>query len=713
MKAPEILKTCTTICVRNLPNTVDEKFLELYFRSRIDPPKCQVKVFSHFKGDPSKVFAFVNLGNGEKVRQAIREVNGCEIEGERMLISLAMKNFYSSPGKKVYLKRFPDGIQNRDLYDLLSSFGTVVGMEVTYNHAKRRQLFSACVTFLSEDQAQHAIRVINSSRKNERAIVAEADKRLIVNEEESVCCNTAIKTDVVHEDEKPGRVEEFVARLSPPPMGTDSCEECDGSDAAEAMQESHEVVSVGESEASRCAKDDVKADNTTSRDRSALSPQRELTITEEEKKQAVADSLLSQYEKIIMPRRRLEKILQVLRNSLDLDHLMAHCAKKRETFQLYADMAEAALEQGKWTIVQLSAEELNATKEQGMIAKPLDDGILHTIRESLYYEGVGHYPRETLDRVLDLVMQHLDMDTLFALCTDEKQFHRMVFHAKVAIEGNAELILPTLSIAAEELILQLKLDRLSTVAQWKQAIREHLALLLGDQLGSDGTEQFLGGMFHSPLLPKDIYDLLNLATNESRFRLMVFHAKVALERNSSVLQIALSDAATSLATQLHLDKMNTAVEWKQALREHVLQVHEKRYGRDELGNILDKIFGDITLPTAIYRLLEICADLTRFRVYAAIAEFAMENSDTFAYHPISGAVLRMVEELKLGMLKTTSQLKSTLREHLVRMHEAWYGPAQFTKILDDLFGNLIATVDVYKLLYLCADQRTFRRQHPM
>lgn len=117
---------------------------------------------------------------------------------------------------------------------------------------------------------------------------------------------------------------------------------------------------------------------------------------ESSRKQAIKGMLLNFYEDTIKPRKRFEKTLDVLSDSLDPTHALK-CFSDELRFLCYINMAETALERGQWTIFQLSIEELEFAIAQ-LISSMAHERRLREIRENVYYEAIGHYLHEPLEK---------------------------------------------------------------------------------------------------------------------------------------------------------------------------------------------------------------------------------------------------------------------------------------------------------------------------
>lgn len=351
--------SCTNVLVRNVPEHTNKKFLEFYFRSRLDLPKCQVKqVATRSHGRITKVHAYIDVRTYEKVQQAIRELNGSEIERERITVAMAMRKFSSTPGKKVHLQNFPSGTRGVDLYDLLSKFGTVVGIETSYRYDEPCQSHSACATFLTEVQAQYAIRRINSLRQRADSILAVRDKRYVPKRSED---KVSLGTNIVQETHGafPGH------EMMPLRGRIISRSRWRRVFLAEQFSQIGEEESTYSPREMEGRPEGMGTVNIEDRADAQIADRGSLCLdslgTEEEKREAVCAWVFERYGRDIQPRKRLEKALEVLRNSLDSAHMLT-LLDREERFHVYVHMAESALKGGDWKVIQLSEAALKAAK---------------------------------------------------------------------------------------------------------------------------------------------------------------------------------------------------------------------------------------------------------------------------------------------------------------------------------------------------------------
>lgn len=752
MATDSLLDAYTTVLVRNLPKNADEAFLERYFRSHLKPVRCDAKLVSHSLLAPAMKHAFIDLGAYEKVQQAVRELNGQDVDGQRILVSVAIRKFSVDPGKKVYLKKIPTDTTNADLYDLLSKFGTIVSIEPNYDRTDMHQLFSACAIYLSVKDAQHAIQMINLRRQHSQAITASPDIRYVPGSHDSGSLleqsepydsqgepyemesppsrsssrtsrivSFATENEVFGIDEAGSTAEATLEEQSL----TGSAEDQDTSPIAgsstaptedmtkkngDLPQEAEQrgEVHVLESPVSNNGKN-VAASSPLHGSKPDLSSH----ATEDEKRRVVHDFLCDLYRNEVKPPKKLSKILQVLRDSLDPQHLLDNCIRK-ERFQLYIDLVEIALKEGKMKTIQLSEEVFASAEEMELATMSSMAEKLQTIRENLFYNQVDRYGKLT-DGILDKLLKQLDIQTLFELCVDQNRFRLLACCAQMAMVRGDNLVQDMLPDSVADLILNFDLDKPGTevpaTEEWKQAVRTHLMSLYEGHYNDETLCKILDKLFQSSALPTNKYDLLELCTNEKKSRLLVFHAIVAMEKNTDVVQPHLSDyIVENIIFRNNLDKETDKEAWNQAIRSHLITLHEERYGGEKLNRILDKMFQSTALPTDVYDLLELCTDEKRFRMWAFHAKVAILGKAEIVLPKQPTLVMNLIVQLSLDQLSGFIPWKLTLHDYLLRIHHKRYGATTVDSILKELInldGTSICDLDIHELLESCADADRF------
>lgn len=485
-------------CAKSSKNA-DEAFLERYFRSHLKPVRCDAKLVSTSLLAPAMKHAFIDLGAYEKVQQAVRELNGQDVDGQRILVSVAIRKVSVDPGKKVYLKKIPTDTSNADMYDLLSKFGTIVSIEPNYDRTDMHQLFSACAIYLTVEDAQHAIQMINFHRKSDHAIVASPDNRYVSGTHDSLN---------LLEQSEPYDSQEESHEMRPPPSRSSSRtnrrvsfasgDKIFGIDeavlATKATSEDLPLPgSTGDQDASPTARSSTSLIEDKTKESDDLpqnveqreevhvlespvgnngknvadlspldgsKPDLSFHATENEKRQVVHDFLYDLYKGEVKPPKKLIKILQVLCDSLDPQHLLDNCIRK-ERFQLYIDLVEIALKEGKMKTSQLSEQVFASAEEMKLATMSSMAEKLQTIRENLFYEQVDRYGKLT-DGILDKLFKKLDLQTLLELCADQNRFRLLACCAQMAMVRGDDLVQDMFSDSIADLILRFDLDKPGT-----------------------------------------------------------------------------------------------------------------------------------------------------------------------------------------------------------------------------------------------------------
>src|SRR5690606_34612364 len=100
-------------------------------------------------------------------------------------------------------------------------------------------------------------------------------------------------------------------------------------------------------------------------------------------------------------RDRLGRILAVLKDSLDPQHMLDNCMEKRR-FQLYQGMAEAALNVGETRIIQLSSAELEDAEV--IVFKTSGERKSQAIQDSVFYRAFLGYSQNVIEKMLSILL---------------------------------------------------------------------------------------------------------------------------------------------------------------------------------------------------------------------------------------------------------------------------------------------------------------------
>lgn len=425
-----------------------------------------------------------------------------------------------------------------------------------------------------------------------------------------------------------------------------------------------------------------------------------------EKRDSISELVLRHYKENIKPLVLLNKIAQVLKNSLDPQHIQEYCHQKNK-FMYYVNKAELALRRREWKIEQCSAEILEVIEELELPRQWSEEQLLQALRERLFYEGLGYYELEKLNQVLDLLRAKLNLKSLFELIVNQRLYRLHIFNAKMSIENASNFDVPDTSDIASDLILRLDLDRLDTNSEQIQAIHKHLITLHQGRYGAKKIGEILNKLFASTHFPKDIRDLLKLCAKERQFRLWALQANVAISANQELLQPSFSEKEENLILKLELDKHCTPEEWKQPLREFLLDLHQQRYGRERLGTVLDKLIDAPVFPKDVRGILDLCMNERKFQLWTFRANVAMDINTNVVAPAFTENEGELITQLELDKVQNVAAWTQPLRAYLIRIHQQRFDSELLGKILDKICGALSTLTSYYEFLAMSANALRF------
>lgn len=725
---------------------MDEMELEEFIRNHVKPTKCTVISLEKSKSEKRNTFhAVVDLGTFEKVQQAIRELSGRVMEdGNCLAVSVDFDPAELTPGRDVYLYGIPEKGSARDLYDLLSKFGTIVRLSCKYQNTSLRQLRVACVTFSSDEEAQGAMQFVNQNSLLQKSIIAQSGKNFRNNRGETLRfqdkeSDASIglprslelkKTGSAVIMNKTAELEEYKGgevEVSTSVGASTSMEPPRKRSVLHPNQDAEfgfgfALIDRGHSQVGKKSREyDVQElshglihlNVTEAQDTTKEVPS-EIDLfpapNEVERKKIVCDLLLKQYGHEIQPQTRLEKILRVLRASLDTEQLFELCIK-RGRLHAYVGVAEAELAQSNWIIQPLPTATLDAIEVLDLAKKPTTEDKLQAIQERLYQTNETRYPGGTLERILDTIVTELDMRTLLDLCANEKEFHLIVFHAQVASQEQRRITKCDLPKAVKELIWKLELDKLNSPRSWKKMLRKHLLNVYRVRYGGEQLRKVLEKLFESPLLPAEIYELLKevveLSNDEDRFRITMFHANMAIKRCAQIVQFHLPFGVKQLILQHDLDQCDTIFvlteAWNETLRWHLVLMYRIHYGMKRLEEIMQILLDALKSTSDLYCLLENSTIVYRFCLYVVAADISVATKRPFLYETIPNAMVALVREMKLHNLAGLEATKQSLRANLIRLYRKRFSTERLKAILDAMFRDVQSLQGLYGLLEMCSN----------
>lgn len=554
------------------PGTIEEIF-------SLSLSNCKAKVLSLEKKGYGMYHALVDLGTHECVQEALRIVNGAITEeGKRIVVRMSLKSFTAKPGNTLRLYAVPTGYHNYKLYDKLACFGTVVSLTYTNPSKASPEWCRALATFLTMDQAQTAVQALKSD-KHFRPIEAKICKKKV----KGVASSTSSK-----KAKAKGRKASKIHAAS-----------------EKILQESSREKSAAPVQTSLDTLDDLHTVHATDDEVEPdwlalnLSP----IASDEMKRQVVREYLHQQYERKIRPSENLEKIINVLENSLDLAHLLAHCTN-RGRFRIYMAMTKNALREEKSKIVPLSNRALAVAEQLNVARFPLS-GQLPIIREHLLRAGKGHYTDIVMKHIVRIILPQLCLPTLLELCAYFTKFRIMVFHVKVSVQRRIDFAEYSLSEGAKSLILQLSLDKESSIESWKQALRTHAFSRYKEKYGETSLSQILETMVDAMAWPDFLYRFLEMCVDPQWFPVFVIVAQIAIENRCA---FKYEFEANHLVAALELEKLEDVSEWKKVLRQLMIPIYWQKFGDHQKEKELEMMVNAVKTPAAFYKLLHKCAD---------------------------------------------------------------------------------------------------------
>lgn len=727
----------TTIAIKRLPNDVAdiETFLDLYLLSHLGLSNCPKELVYNKASGVFKGVANIDLGSPEKAQQAIRELNNSKLCDSNISVSLCIEGYSPTPDKKVYLKELPDDFGNKEAYDLLSKYGTIVGIYPIPSHTDKDRLYSIWAVFLTEEEAKRAVEGINASRSEKQSIIAEFDKKVTAGKSEDSSdgngndvtgeCSSSDSAEDKASDATAGQPEQLVEQLD-----EDATDQLDGVEPTPAKEqekgdgaETTARPTPNASENSNSSQGDDRPNHVelsivpikqdaSSQTQTVESGQSNGTIvpqgrvldldamaSDEERKEAIGGFLCGEHFNVIKPRKRLEKAVQVMKNSLDPRHMLENCIKIKK-FKFYAQMAEDALRKQEWKIMQLPTESLDVAEELDLGSLPNKETQLEAIENWLYYEGLGSYPDDIMKRILRLLKTSLDIPELLRLCHNEEQFRLAILNAKIAFARGTNYAKFLETDAAMSLALKLNFDKKDTFVEWRKAIRESLTEEHKERYDPERLEKILDWIFNFLANPDDLRYLIGLQTiGFKQFDRAAFVAEIIVKAGRTSLTRDIYTSMTNLAKELELCDPSAYSRHRQVFHDYLYEKYQAQYGREKWKKSLDKIFASLDGPEGSYILFEMCVtDPKRLCVYASVAEIATAKGAKFPYKVVSDAVVGMLEQLKIDTLTTLDERRQALRNYLVQSWREKYAVEKLNKILDWIFLFHDKPADFYEFL---------------
>lgn len=391
---------------------------------------------------------------------------------------------------------------------------------------------------------------------------------------------------------------------------------------------------------------------------------------------------------------RLTDILDVLMRSLNVSEMIQISADENLS-RIYALFAQDSIENKKpFERRSLPEEVRNLVIKWSLDRLGSAEERKERICEELLKQHETTYDPLQLQDILGLV-RPLNMYELLRICTDKSLFRLYVVFAQDSLESGEPFEYKNLTPAAKELVLQLDLDKLESIEMRRIAIKSQLCGMYESRYGP-----VIADILEKMLLSLNIYELLDVALDESEFRIYVIFAREAIQNNTLFEYRFLYFPAKELARELDLDLFQSTDDMKVALRNRLRNSHSLRYDHDRLNDILNMLQNSL----GVYELLAIALNDDEFRVSAIHAQEANENRRDLEARELSKPAKELALELNLDRLHRTADRKLALCTHM----RASYGHRYESECVDEILRTLQKSLDVYKLLDIAFQEDDFR-----
>lgn len=417
------------------------------------------------------------------------------------------------------------------------------------------------------------------------------------------------------------------------------------------------------------------------------------SASEGEQKRAVRDIAFNYYEKEDRSPNRVETLFKVLERSLNPAHMLTNCARK-ERFQFYLDMAEAALEQNKMKITQLSDAALDVAEELRLASMPSTEGKLESIRERLVTMAKSHYSSQEPERLVTKMLERFTLPKLLESCADEKEFRVMAFLANVLKESNGApngflheigevwdipKKSPSFSQKEADIILQLNLDLKNSTADLKDTLRDYSINILQGYFGPERANEALEKMFKDSEWLDDILIHVSNCADPDRFALYASIAEYAHINHAKFHWQRVSDAEVEFFHSKELLNLDSPNQRYRYLVDSFYDKIVRRYGPYEALDVKTRplfnyparsLVGGYPVVSRFYDFLRLNVDEEEFRkrYFFTIMGIAMN-----IFNPKDktnfDAAERLILDLNLEKVERLEDWLVPLQAHIQRLRE--------------------------------------------
>jgi len=170
------------IFIKNLDKSIDNKDMYDTFSTFGTILSCKVATDEHGN---SKGYGFVHFETEEAANKAIDKVNGMLLSDKKLYVGkfIPRKEREKELGEKakrftnVYIKNFPDGMNEEKLKDMFEAFGKITSIKVMYDDTGKSRCFGF-VAFEDAEAAEEAVNDLNGKELDGKTVyVGRAQKK--------------------------------------------------------------------------------------------------------------------------------------------------------------------------------------------------------------------------------------------------------------------------------------------------------------------------------------------------------------------------------------------------------------------------------------------------------------------------------------------------------------------------------------------------------
>lgn len=363
----------------------------------------------------------------------------------------------------------------------------------------------------------------------------------------------------------------------------------------------------------------------------------------------------------------------------------------------------------------ISDEAIKLVKDRQLDKLTTSQEWINALKACLLDQHKDQYKEARLKKILEMMSNPVFALTIYDFLEISAHPNEFVVYAKVAEApsygtSKYNLRYRSISKAAMALVRKLQLDCETSYSSCLYVLRRELERVLENDYDRRRLCDILDKMFGSFSNSSEIYDILEMFSDDSRFKLYATIVEYCAMENHAFSYLPVSNKVMDLVKKLDLYSLNTFADWEEKIRAYLVDELQRR--NESLLQVLNKMFTHLANPSHVYDFLEIASDLDRFCVYAVIAHYTIE-AYPFSIRPVSNSMIDFIQEFDPTkcFLFDTRFWEEELLQYLVNLHGDNFKAKRLKKIVRELWTSLSSASKVYDALELCSDKSAFLRKY--